>query len=206
MGAQLPLFGFELPRFDAGFGRLRRLQLDEHSWVDHAPGWLLGHETVFQALLEGTAWRSEKMAMYERVVDVPRLLARLPDDGPMPPVLEEMRRALSTRYEVALENTTLALYRDGSDSVAMHGDRVARELPCAHVATVSVGAPRRFLLRPVEQGAPRTLQLGWGDLLVMGGACQRLWRHGVPKARSAGARITIMYRPELASDDGERQA
>jgi alkylated DNA repair dioxygenase AlkB len=195
MGAQLPLFGLELPRFDAGFTRLRRMELDEHCWIDHAPGWLCGHEAVFRALSEQTSWRSEEARMYERVVQVPRLLAALPDDGPVPPVVEAMRLALCARYEVPFERTTLALYRDGEDSVAMHGDRVARELPSAHVATVSVGAPRRFLLRPVEKGPGVTLQLGWGDLLVMGGACQRLWRHGVPKAKHASPRITIMYRP-----------
>jgi alkylated DNA repair dioxygenase AlkB len=198
MGAQLPLFGLETPRFDEGFSRLRRLQLDETSWVDHAPGWLLGHESLFRALREETSWRSETAPMFERVVQVPRLIATLPHDGPCPSVVTDMRQALVARYGSPFEHTSLALYRDGDDSVAMHGDRVVRELLTAQVATVSIGAPRRFLLRPVEKGVGHTLLLGWGDLLVMGGACQRLWRHGVPKARHASPRISIMFRTTQA--------
>jgi alkylated DNA repair dioxygenase AlkB len=80
--------------------------------------------------------------------------------------------------------------------VAWHGDRVARELPEAIVATVSLGEPRQFLLRPAEGGPARAFALGWGDLIVMGGSCQRTWRHSVPKVTRAQPRITVMFRPE----------
>ena len=88
-----------------------------------------------------------------------------------------------------------AYYRDGRDSVAWHGDTNARDLPAAVVATISLGEPRRFLLRPRDGGRPRAFRLGWGDLLVMGGSCQRTWRHAVPKVACAGPRLAIMFRP-----------
>ena len=80
-------------------------------------------------------------------------------------------------------------------SVAFHGDYVAREMDRALVATVSVGAPRRFLMRPTGGGKSIALTLGWGDLLVMGGTCQRTWQHAIPKVKHALPRIAIMFRP-----------
>src|SRR5207237_6921479 len=124
-----------------------------------------------------------------RTVDVPRLVAALPEDGPGHPLLAEMAAALGQRYGVAFTRTGLALYRDGNDSVAWHGDRVARDLPEAVVATVSLGQPRRFLLRPAEGGSALAFALGWGDLIVMGGSCQRTWRHAVPKVAAAQPRL-----------------
>jgi alkylated DNA repair dioxygenase AlkB len=106
-----------------------------------------------------------------------------------------MRRALCERYRESFERVSLALYRDGRDSVAWHGDQVARNMPEALVASVSVGTPRRLLLRPKTGGRSLALALGWGDLLVMGGSCQRTWQHHVPKVAHAEPRISIMFRP-----------
>jgi len=130
-------------------------------------------------------------------VEVPRLYAVLGDDGPIPPVVQAMQSALSTRYGEPFTRITLASYRDARDSVAFHGDYVARTLPRALVATVSVGAPRRFLMRPTGGGKSLAFDLGRGDLLVMGGSCQRTWQHAIPKSRTVGdrARIAIMFRP-----------
>jgi len=119
----------------------------------------------------------------------------LPQDGPIPPVLEAARRAISARYGENFTRLSLGYYRDGRDSVAWHGDYVARRLPSATVATISVGAPRSFQLRRKAGRDRVTLALGWGDLLVMGGTCQRTWEHAVPKTSQAAARIAIMFRP-----------
>jgi alkylated DNA repair dioxygenase AlkB len=134
--------------------------------------------------------------MYERVVDVPRLVAELPDDGPGHPVLDRAARVLSRRYGLALARVSLAYYRDGRDSVAWHGDRLGHLVDDTVVAIVSLGEPRRFLLRPAGGGASRVFDLGWGDLLVMGGSCQRTWQHAVPKTAVAGPRISVQFRPE----------
>jgi alkylated DNA repair dioxygenase AlkB len=133
--------------------------------------------------------------MYERTVDVPRQIAVLDDAAALHPVLEEMRAALDARYATRFERLSVALYRDGRDSVAWHGDRVARRMPEAVVATVSVGAPRKFLLRPTGGGESIALALGWGVLLVMGGSCQRTYQHGIPKVPRADPRMAIMFRP-----------
>jgi alkylated DNA repair dioxygenase AlkB len=192
---QLGLFTRDEPAIDPSFAGLRRLDLAHDAWIEHVPGWVRGQDALFDAIERGTRWRSERRPMYDRVVDTPRLIAGLPDDGPGHPLLEEMRRVLSRRYGEELVRTGLALYRDGRDSVAWHGDRVAREMPQALVATVSLGTPRRFLIRPTEGGASIAFALGGGDLFVMGGTCQRTWRHSVPKVAQAGPRIAVMFRP-----------
>lgn len=194
-GLQLGMFGREAASIDASFSTLQRTLLEPDAWYDYAPGWLRGHESVFEALVSSVRWRSEQREMYDRVVDVPRLYAVLPDDGPTLTIVETMRRALSRRYAEEFVRTSLGYYRDGKDSVAWHGDYVARRLPNAIVATVSTGAPRRFLLRPSGGGPSLALTLGWGDLLVMGGSCQRTWQHSVPKVKNALPRIAIMFRP-----------
>ena len=196
--AQQSLFGHEpLVDFEHGWGRIVRRDLDETAWLEHVPGWVKGHETLFRALTTSTTWHEQERKMYERVVAVPRLVAALPKDGPGHAVLAKLRDALEDRFGVAFPFLTMAYYAHGNHSVAWHGDYVARELPDAVVATVSLGQPRRFLLRPKGGGKSQSLMLGWGDLLVMGGACQRTWEHAIPKdARVAGPRIAVMFRPK----------
>ncbi|GAC1540681.1 MAG: alpha-ketoglutarate-dependent dioxygenase AlkB [Polyangiales bacterium] len=193
--AQLSLFGRDAPRFDASLARLERRDLGHGAWIDLARGWLGGHASLFDSLARALPWRSDERTMYERVVDVPRLYAGAPPAGAHPEI-EAMRRALDAHYRTSFERVTFALYRDGRDSVAWHGDYVARErLEHTLVATVSVGAPRRFLLRPKGGGRSVGCSLGWGDLIVMGGTCQRTWEHSIPKVAHADPRIAIMFRP-----------
>ena len=172
----------------------RRLELDAQSWVEHEPGWLSGHTALFGALRDGVEWHTERRAMFDAVIEVPRLTATIPDDGPSPPALAHAHDALERRYGRQFESVRLAWYRDGRDSVAMHGDRIGRRIADTVVAILSLGAPRRFLLKPTAGGASLRFDLGGGDLLVMGGACQRTWRHGIPKVKSAGPRISIQFR------------
>lgn len=193
------VFGDAAPSFDPEFRAARRVGLDFGAWYEHVPGWVAGDGALFDALERGLPWRSETMHMYDREVAVPRLLARVEGAvGAGQPLIEDMRQALSARYGEPFVYTSAALYRDGRDSVALHGDTTARDMLEAVVATVSVGAPRRFLLKPSQGGASIALALGRGDLLVMGGTCQRTWRHGIPKAAQAGPRIAVMFRPAWA--------
>jgi alkylated DNA repair dioxygenase AlkB len=190
------------PDIDDAFADLTRIQLDDRSWVDHAPGWLSGSDQLFAELLEAVDWGQRSRHMYDKKVVEPRLTASwLAASGQVlePPLLERMRRALSSRYGVELDSMGLNLYRDGRDSVAWHGDRIAKEIAEPVVAIVSVGEPRKFLLRPRDRraGRTRTLLLGRGDLLVTGGACQRQWEHSVPKVANAGPRISITFRHGL---------
>ena len=193
---QLALFGgMEPPRVDAAFSRLERIVLGAGAFVDLTSGWLSGHDEVFYQLQKGLAWRAEQRVMYERTVDVPRLYTELATGEKSLPVIEDARALLDERYGCSFARTSFALYRDGNDSVAWHGDYVAREMDEAIVATISVGAPRRFLLRRTGGGPSIAFSLGWGDLLVMGGTCQRTHQHAIPKVKRAAPRISIMLRP-----------
>jgi alkylated DNA repair dioxygenase AlkB len=201
---QLSLFGHgRTPRIDARFGSLRRIELARGAWLDLARGWLDGDTALLEVLERRIAWRAESRVMYDRTVEVPRRYAPIDDAAAMHPVLAEMRAALDDRYASRFERLSVALYRDGSDSVAWHGDYVARRMREALVATVSVGAPRKFLVRPTGGGASIALTLGWGDLLVMGGTCQRTHQHAVPKVAHADPRIAVMFRPVWSEDDPE---
>lgn len=192
---QASLLGRDEPSFDERFSRLARRDLPQGAWYDHQKDFIGGHQTLFEILVRTTRFRTAQEKMYERTVDVPRLVASLPDDGAGHPLIARIQRALGDHYGEAFPRVSLALYRDGRDSVAWHGDRVARQMSTALVATVSLGEPRRFLLRPYGGGNSVALTLGWGDLLVMGGTCQRTWQHSVPKTSHAGPRIALMFRP-----------
>lgn len=194
---QPSLLGGEEPRVDATLAGLVRHQLDHSAWVDVLPGWLHGADQVFAELLDLLPWRTGDRRMYDRIVEVPRLRAGLgdaPDLLDRMPVLAEMQRALSARYGREFVSIGFNLYRDGRDSVAWHGDRIPREVVEPIVALVSVGAARRFLLRPRTGGPSRRFDCGNGDLLVMGGTSQRTWEHSVPKVKAAGPRISIAFR------------
>jgi alkylated DNA repair dioxygenase AlkB len=198
---QLSLFArASEPSFDERYASLRRIPLEGGAWVEYAPAWLSGHAQVFEHLVTTTDWQTSHEKMYDRVVEVPRVFATYPENGPGHPILPRIARALGARYGEAFSRVTVALYRTGKDSVAFHGDRVARNMDEALVATVSVGAPRRFLMRPKGGGRSMAFQLGWGDLIVMGGTCQRTWDHGIPKAARAEPRIAIMFRPAWTAD------
>jgi len=197
---QLDLFATGAPGFDPEFRALRRTELSHGAWVDHVPGWVSGHDALFDELERGLDWRRETMQMYDKTVDVPRLLARVPRDGAGQPIIDQMRQAISVRYGEEFVYSTAALYRDGNDSVAFHGDTTARNMLEALVATVSLGAPRRFMMKPAAGGSSIAFALGRGDLYVMGGTCQRTWRHGIPKVADAGPRIALMFRPKWAKN------
>ena len=182
--------------FDAAFAGLVRHDLGRGAWVDHLPGWLQGHQEVFDALYRDMHWSQRRRWMYEREVDEPRLTAGVPRDGPGHPIFPALGQALSARYRAPLTSISLALYRDGRDSVAMHGDVVLREGGEGLVATVSVGEPRRFLVKP-KGGSSLAFDLGWGDLCVMGGTCQHTCLHGVPKRARALPRIVVMFREPM---------
>lgn len=191
--AQQSLWGRTEPAVDPSLPGLRRTDLGHGAWVDRAREWVTGHSTFFEELRAGLRWRTERRRMYERVVETPRLLCT-PKPAERPSLLDSMARALSARYGETLDQISCALYRDGSDSVAFHQDKVLRDRPDSTVAVVSLEGPRHFLVRPLHGGASTSFSVGWGDLLVMGGTCQRLFEHGVPKVRHAAPRMAIMFR------------
>jgi alkylated DNA repair dioxygenase AlkB len=190
---------------------VRRTTLGRGAWIDVRPGWIRGADALFGRLAAAVPWRAERRRMYDQVVDVPRLVCFYGESAPLPdPVLDQATEALSAHYAAELGEpfltAGLCLYRDGRDSVAWHGDTIGRgSTEDTMVAIVSLGTARPLLLRPRANGGTGgtgandgTLRysLGHGDLIVMGGSCQRTWEHAVPKStRTTGPRISIQFRP-----------
>jgi alkylated DNA repair dioxygenase AlkB len=207
---QRSLLALGAPRVDPA-ATWERIRLDATAWVDVCRGFLAGADTLLDELVGAIPWECHRRHMYDRMVDDPRLSKRFVRGSALPhPVLEEVRAALAARYCDDGADTTAGgdlggvgcnYYRDGRDSVAFHGDRVLRESAAdTIVAVLTLGACRPFLLRPAARpgdAAPRRsrdLAPASGDLLVMGGACQRTWEHGVPKVARCGPRISLTWR------------
>ena len=183
-------------------GTVERTPLSAGAWLDVRRGWLAGADALFRRLLDVVPWRAERRHMYERVVAVPRLLCFYAEGESLPdPALAATRRALDEHYGAELgerfATAGLCLYRDGRDSVAWHGDTIGRgSTQDTMVAIVSLGAPRALSLRPRGGGPTLRHELGHGDLITMGGSCQRTWEHAVAKtAQPVGPRISVQFRP-----------
>jgi alkylated DNA repair dioxygenase AlkB len=144
------LGGSDPPGFDASFGTARRIALDAEAWVEHARGWVTGADTLFAEIVECAPWTQRRVHMYDRMVDEPRLIAWYGtplDDASLPAVVASMACAISRRYRRHFDGVGAALYRDGRDSVAWHGDRIPPELVEPVVALISLGSPRTLRMR-----------------------------------------------------------
>lgn len=189
----------------AGFralGSLERTVLGDGAWIDVLPCWLSGADALFERLVHEVPWRAERRRMYDRTVAVPRLLCHYDEHDPLPhPALSTALTTLSEHYLVELgepfRTAGLCYYRDGRDSVAWHGDTIGRGArEDTMVAILSLGAPRTLALRSRRGGPVVRRGLGHGDLIVMGGTCQRTWEHAIAKtARPVGGRISVQFRP-----------
>lgn len=174
--APIGTFGSWGPRTDLGAG----------AWLDCAPGFLTGAGRLLDEVTNSITWESRSRPMYDRIVAVPRLLGRRSRNPDLHPVLAAIRHHLDDRYGVAFHHVSYAFYRDGSDSVAPHSDRVGRTVRDPLVAVLSLGAPRRFLLTPIGSGSPARLEVRGGDLVVMGGRCQTRIAKRCPRWRAPG--------------------
>ena len=190
------------PRIGALGGSVQRRNLTRGAWIDLRPGWVTGSDDLFARLVRDVPWYAERRQMWDNMVDVPRLLKFYGEGEPLPdPLLVQARRALDEHYRDELGEpfvtAGMCYYRDGRDSVAWHGDRIGRSrTEDTMVAILSLGEARRLSLRPRTGGASISFPLGHGDLLVMGGSCQRTWEHAILKtARPVGPRISVQFRP-----------
>jgi alkylated DNA repair dioxygenase AlkB len=185
------------------FEHSERRELGAGAWIDMRSAWVDDADTLFETLRANVAWRAERRQMYDRVLDVPRLVSfhDLTTEPAPHPAITRLRRRLNDIYAGELgepfTSAGLCLYRDGTDSVAWHGDTIGRSsTEDTMVAIISLGATRVFALRPRGGGQSLRLPQRHGDLLVMGGSCQRTWEHAVPKtAAPKGPRISIQFRP-----------
>ena len=173
---------------------VERLHLDDHSWIDTSLRWLRGGDELLEVLAARLRWTRAERPMYGQMVDEPRLGAFVRPSSGAAPLIDEMAGALQARYRDGFNSVWVNYYRGGDDSVAWHGDRIGIDPADAIVAIVSLGGPRRFLLRPAGGGRSRSFTLASGDLLVMGGACQQNWEHSVPKVAVAPPRMSVTFR------------
>ncbi len=178
-----------------------RVTLDDACWVDVARGLVEGADALLDVLVAAVPWTRGRRQMYDRMVDDPRLTRRYAPDEALPhPVLGSVRAELAARYDVEPGGAGCNHYRDGNDSVAFHADRELRDREAdAIVAVLTLGERRPFLMRPMRSRGDsarrsRDFAPGPGDLVVMGGRCQRTWEHGVPKVARAGPRVSVTWR------------
>jgi alkylated DNA repair dioxygenase AlkB len=177
------------------FSAAHRTALDETSWVEFVPGWLPDAEALFAALLTGADWEQRDRWMINRTVTEPRLTAEYNDLHAAPDErLRAAATALSAHYGVPYDGLWINYYRDHRDSTGWHGDwPTCKRAECV-VPVLTLGATRRFLLKPREGGRSRVMTPAAGDLIVMGGRCQRDWRHSVPKQTTpSGPRVSVNF-------------
>ena len=180
---------------------VRRIPLEAGAWIDLRPGWVANSDSLFEDLVDAVDWRADRREMYDRVVEVPRLVSHFGAADRMPhPTLDESMRLLNEHYaqldDERFATAGLCFYRTGDDSVAWHGDRVGRSVQRdTRVAILSVGAERVLSVRPVGGGDTSRFAVGHGDLIVMGGSCQRTYEHAILKsAKAVGPRISVQFR------------
>lgn len=184
---------------------VERIELPPTSWVEYIPRFVRDAEGVFVALHQTVRWQQTEVLRYDRYVPERRLGAgiRAVDH----PLLRQTDLHLRSRFRVPFTGVAAILYRDGDDFQGLHSDREMRWLDDTLIAIVVLGQRRPFVLRrraaggvPVDRVAAGTdpsdvvLTPGEGDMLVMGGACQREWLHGVPAAPTPRARISLTWR------------
>ena len=198
---QMSLMAIGSPQVPAAIDELERFDLGAGAWVDTCPSWLPGAEGWFDEVRTTLTWRSARRPMYDRMVDVPRLMASVDrnDTGQTAKRIDRLATRFEQYYGEAFPTVHANWYRNGEDSVAWHADRVRRP---GHsiVAILSLGERRPFLLRPAGGGRSMRWLLGDGDLIVLGGTIQAAWHHAVPKVAAAGERISIMIRSSSIAD------
>ncbi|MBT8240982.1 MAG: alpha-ketoglutarate-dependent dioxygenase AlkB, partial [Acidimicrobiia bacterium] len=157
-----------------------RIELGDRAWIDHCPSWLPGADRWFEQLRLGGDWIADRRTMYDRMVDVPRLVwfSERPEDRVAG--VADLRRWFEEHYCRRIRSVSANWYRGGQDSVAMHHDRVPTPGDTI-VAIVSLGGRRPLVIRSDNGGPSMRFSLGHGDLLVMGGTFQATHQHGVPK-------------------------
>ncbi|MFV0523518.1 MAG: alpha-ketoglutarate-dependent dioxygenase AlkB [Acidimicrobiales bacterium] len=183
----------------------QRRPLGHDSWVELVTGFVRDPDAELARIRPTTAWQATEVLRYDRYVPEKRLSAGLRADGD--PLLRQTELHLESRYRVRWSGVAAILYRDGDDFQGLHGDRELRWLDDTLIAIMVLGARRPFVFRPrrpgpqVPDGIPAgdgpddiVLTPGRGGLLVMGGACQRDWLHGVPPDPTRDERISLTWR------------
>jgi alkylated DNA repair dioxygenase AlkB len=174
--------------------------------VDYRPGWVPDHLALLDQLSAEIGWEQHAITLFGRTVPTPRLTAWMGDVAyaysgvvnqpkPWSPALAALREQLRAELGVNFNSCLANLYRDGSDSMGFHSDDEPELGPEPVIASISLGARRRFVLRHRTTRERWTWDLGEGDLLVMRDGSQREYAHAVPKTtRRVGPRMNLTFR------------
>jgi alkylated DNA repair dioxygenase AlkB len=184
---------------------IERVALAPSSWVEVIPGFVRDASAALTTLHDTFRWQQTEVLRYDRYVPERRLGAGVRNDAH--PMLRQTDLHLRSRFRVPFTGVAAILYRNGDDFQGLHSDREMRWLDETLIAIVVLGTRRPFVLRPrapggvpIERVPPGSdpddliLMPGEGDMLIMGGACQREWLHGVPKASTDRSRVSLTWR------------
>ena len=191
---------FEETAFQPGLFGLEPVSLihDDEGGIRYLPGSIPVVEAAlwFEALRHDAIWAERKRMMYDREVDVPRLMAAYSRSDDLPPSLAQAFDAVRTLIGAPFTHVGLNLYRDGNDSVAPHSDKTEKLLPKQPIAILSLGATRRMVIRSkLGKARPLNVALEAGSVLVMSYASQFTHEHGIPKTADAESpRISLAFR------------
>jgi alkylated DNA repair dioxygenase AlkB len=206
VNAQDDLFASEASSiaFDHSFATAKRIAIDAHSWVEVVPGWMSGSRILLERLATTVPWRQHDRRLYDMTVTEPRLTAEYRHLRNVPEkALLDATRTLSQHYGVEYDSLWLNLYRDGQDSTGWHRDRFSCRRPECIVPVLTLGATRRFLIKPRDGGHSIAFKPGSGDLIVMGGRSQEDWVHSVPKEPGiAERRVSINFQSSMQARRG----
>ncbi|MFC4726830.1 alpha-ketoglutarate-dependent dioxygenase AlkB family protein [Coralloluteibacterium thermophilus] len=174
------------------------------------PVWLPGPaaDAALAAMQREVAWSQPRLRLYGREVASPRLACWIGDPGtdytysrtrfapaPWPPALAALRPAVEEAAGACFNAVLANLYRDGDDAMGWHADDEPELGPEPVIASLSLGATRRFLFKPRAGGASVGIDLPHGSLLVMRGATQTHYRHALPRTRRpVGPRVNLTFR------------
>jgi alkylated DNA repair dioxygenase AlkB len=182
------------------------MRLDAPGCVAYHPRWVQDEESLFGQLRDVIDWEQPEITLFGRGVPIPRLTAWFGDaayrysgivnqPNPWPSPLAAIRERLEREEGVDFNSCLANLYRDGSDSMGFHSDDEPELGPEPIIASISLGARRRFVLRHRASRESWSWDLGAGDLLVMRDESQRDYAHAVPKtSRRIGPRMNLTFR------------
>jgi len=181
------------------FGTTPRVFVDDDTGcIAYYPAVFSPHESdeLFRLFERTVPWSHETMWMYDRTVDVPRLIARFGPGETQPAELAVVKERIESYLHTAFTSISLQYYRDGNDSVSWHNDHREEMIELPTVAVLSLGSTREMLVR--SKARPRrtfSCDLEPGSLFVMRGRAQEHWEHHIPKVkRPIGPRISVALR------------